>query len=301
VSGRGMMLSALLALQLAIVAVLLLREPAVSGTEQETLLTFERNAVDEIRIGSTEDGGAEVVVARNGDRWVLPDGHPADADRVGEVLDRLSALRAGWPVATLAAASGRFQVAAEDHQRRVLLLAEGRPVVDVYLGTSPGFQRVHARRADAEAVFSVALSNFQVPVRADEWLDKALLQPGGYLASVTRVGGWRLERDDDGWLLDGAAANPVAAARLEQRLVELRVTGIAAPPEPGLEPAAVFEIVDPQGPYRLSVFADAGGNDYRVASDRRDGYFRLAAYLADQLLLDGSALLAAEDASDGAS
>jgi hypothetical protein len=295
-SGRGLLLGGLLALQLAIVAVLLLREPTVSGAEHDALLVFERDTVDEIRIGSTEDDGAEVVVAREGERWVLTDGYPADVDKVDDVIERLGSLRAGWPVATSAAASGRFQVAADDHQRRVQLLAEGRQVADLYLGTSPGFQRVHARRADGDAVFSVALSNFQVPVRRDDWLDKALLQPRGYLTSVTRVDGWRLERGGDGWLLDGAPAGSEAVTRLEQRLLEMRVSGIAAAPD--TEPTAVFEIVDPQGAYRLSVFADAGGNDFRVASDRREGYFRLSAHLADQLLLDRAALLPADDAAD---
>jgi hypothetical protein len=291
--GKTTLLSALLAVQLVIIALVLLTDGSVSGAENGLLLAFEPEAVDEIRIGATENG-AGVVVTRDADGWRLADGHPADADKANEVLNRLADLRAGWPVATSAGAGARFEVAPDAHQRHVVLLEHGDVVADVYLGTSPGYQRVHARRADADSIFSVALANYQLPVKADEWLDKTILQPRGYLASVTRTGDWHLARGEDGWLIDGESADQEAAARLERRLVELRVTGVAAAPDQGVEPAAVFEITDPQGPYHLRLYADGSGNEYRVASDRRDGWFRLSAYLADQLLLDKAALVPGE-------
>jgi hypothetical protein len=296
---RAALLSALLALQLVVIAAVLLTEHGVGGAEDGPLLAFESDGVDEIRISATDDG-AGVVVSREANGWRLPDGYPADADKVNDVLNRLGNLRAGWPVATSAGASTRFEVAPGAHQRHVVLLAQGEVVADLYLGTSPGYQRVHARRADADPIFSVALANYQLPVNADEWLDKSLLQPRGFLAAVARVGDWQLARGDDGWLIDGEPADQDAASRLERRLVELRVTGVATAPEADALPVAVFEITDPQGPYRLSIYAGDTGNDHRVASDRRDGYFRLASYLADQLLVDRPALSSRREAADAA-
>jgi hypothetical protein len=284
----------LLALQLAVIAVLLWSDRGISRADGEPLLTFDPEAVHEIRISTTENDSS-VVIERDGAGWRLADGHPADGDRVKQALHRLASLRAGWPVATSAAAGTRFDVAPGQHQRRVVLAADGAAAAELYLGTSPGFQHVHARRAGDDAIYSVPLSNFQLPTSADEWLDKTLLQPRGFLASISREGDWRLAREDDAWVVDGEPADQEAAGRLERRLVELRVTGAAAAPAADAAPLAVFELVDPQGPYRLTLYGAADGNDYRVSSDRRDGFYQLAPYIADQLLLDRAALLPAVD------
>lgn len=293
-SGRAYLLGGMLLLQLLIIAVVLRTGSGAGAAEDGPLLAFEVERVDAMRIASSEDQ-ADVVVSRSSDGWQLPGGLPADADKVEDVLAKLADLRAGWPVASSAGAGERFQVAPGEHQRHVVLQAEGDAMAEIYLGTSPGYQRVHARRADDDAIFSVALANHQLPVKADDWLDKTLLQPRGAVASVARQGGWVLARGDDGWKLDGAAADQQAAGRLERRLVELRVAGLAQPPAEGAVPVAVFDITDAQGSYRLSLYADATGNDYRLSSDRRDGYFSLAPYLADQLLVEGESLLAADD------
>jgi hypothetical protein len=289
-SKRANLLSILLALQLILVAVVLLTDRGVSGAEETVLLSFDADAVDEMRIGASEDGAA-IALVKGDDGWRLPDDFPADADKAREVLSRLSDLRAGWPVATSAAAGKRFEVDPDQHQRHVVLLTEGRAVAELYLGTAPGYQRVHARRADADSIFSVALSNYQLPVKADDWLDKTLLQPRGSVSSISRVGAWTLARGAEGWEVEGAAVDQEAAGRLERRLTELRVSGVAAAPDPATEPAEVFEIVDSRGAYRLSFYSDESGNDYRLATDRRAGYFKLPAYLVDQLLLAKESLM----------
>ncbi|MFU8813918.1 MAG: DUF4340 domain-containing protein [Pseudomonadales bacterium] len=299
-STRVYLLSGLLALQVVIIAVVLRTGGSAGAADAGPLLVFPAERVDVIRIGTTEhQNGAEVRLSRADGGWQLAAGFPADTDKVNEVLAKLAGLRAGWPVASSAGAGERFQVAPGDHQRHVVLEAGGEIVGELYLGTSPGFQRVHARRADDASIFSVALSNYQLPVTADDWLDKTLLQPRGAVSSVTRRGAWSLVRSDDGWRLDGVAADQQAARQFERRLTELRVSGLAPPPEQNAEPAAVFEINDAAGAHLLRIFAGASGNDHRLSSDRRDGYFSLAAYLAEQLLVDGQSLLAAEQADAG--
>lgn len=287
-SGRAGLLSAILALQLVIVAALLMVDSGVGEADEGPFLSFPADAVDEIHISGADD--ESVVLRREGEDWVLADGYPADGAKVRGVLSQLEGLRAPWPVATSAGSAERFEVTADDYQRHLVLHAGGESVADLYLGTSPGYQRVHARRADGDAVYSVGLSNYQIPVKAEEWLDKALLQARGEISAVAREGGWQLSRGDEGWLLDGAAAGQDAAADLVRRFSELRVMGLAQAPAADAAPSAVFEVTDADGTYRLSLYADEDGNRYRVASDRREGYFGLAGYLADQLLVTAETL-----------
>jgi hypothetical protein len=291
-NGRVTLLSGLLALQLVVIAVVLLVDSGVGDADAGPLLAFDTQRVDELRI--TADGDGALVLSRDGDGWRLPAGHPADGDKVRDVLERLAGLRAGWPVATTPGASERFEVSPESHQRHLVLAGEGETLAELYLGTSPGYQRVHARRADAEEIYAVALANYQVPAEADDWLDKTLLQPSGEVSAIEREGAWRLTDSEEGWLLDGEAADQDGARELARRLAELRVTGVAEAPAEGTEPVAVFRITDADGDYRLRVYADEDGGDHRLASDRRDGYFGYAGYLADSLLVDRDALVPQE-------
>lgn len=297
-SGRIGLLSALLALQLVIIAAVLLMESGAGAPAQGPFLDFESAAVDEIRINGEE--GDAVVLTRGDDSWRLGDGLPADGAKVDEVLATLSGLGSPWPVATSSGAAARFEVTDDEYQRHVVLSGGGEVLADLYLGTSPGYQQVHARRAGEDAVYSVAVSNYQLPAAADQWLDKAMLQPRGPVAAVERHGAWRLDRSGEAWQLSsqgeggadaGVAADPEAAGDFVRRLSELRITGVAQAPPQDAEPAAVLAVTDEDGSYRLTLFEGGEGADYTLGSSRREGWFSLAGYLAEQLLTDREDLL----------
>lgn len=297
-SGRIGWLSGLLALQLAIIAVVLLGDFGSRENEQGPLLAFEPDAVDELRITGDGDTAETLVLTRSEDGWTLPNGLPADANKVQDVLGRLAGLEAPWPVATSGDAAERFEVTEKKFQRHVVLVADGDPVAELYLGTSPGYQQVHARRADDSAVYSVALSNYQVPTKGDDWLDKTLLQPRGEISRVARADAWELSRGEEGWLIGGSAADQEAAEDLVRRLRELRVTGVAEAPDAETEPTAVLSVTDAEGPYQLRLYAGEDGSQYRVTSDRRDGAFMVSGYVADQILPAEDTLVAGADASE---
>ncbi|MAT83050.1 MAG: hypothetical protein CMD39_02060 [Gammaproteobacteria bacterium] len=286
-NARIGLLTALLGVQCLIIAAVLLADGA-GGEPRPALLDFDPEAVDEIRISGGDDA---VTVTRTDGVWRLPDGLPADGTRAAEVLDLLDAIDAPFPVATSAGARGRFEVAEDDHQRRVVLSADGETVVDLFLGTSPGYQQVHARRAGDDAVYAIGLSNYQVPAAPDQWLDKALLRARGEVAEVSLDGAWTLRRGDDGWLVDGEPADPEAVAALTRRLTELRVMGTSDRAVEG-EPAAVVDVADAEGQYRLSLHGEDDGEPYLLRSSRQEGVFELAAYQAEQLLVARDELLA---------
>lgn len=294
-NGRINLLSGLLAVQLVIIAGVFLMDTGYGEARRGPLLDFSVDAVDELRISDgVED--RTLTLARGEDGWRLPDGLPADADKISDVLSKLAGLQAPWPVATSAGTIERFEVADDQHQRRLILRADDATVADLYLGTSPGYQRVHARRAGDSAVYSVELANYQVPADADEWLDKTLLQPRGEVSTVVRVGAWTLHQGEAGWLLDEEdAADQQTADELVRRLAQLRVTGTAEAPGEQAEPAASLRITDADGTYELLLFGGEEEAPYRVRSERVDGYFALAAHTAERILLDKPALLAEAD------
>lgn len=306
-NGRNTLLAVLLAVQLLVIAGVWLWQSGPGEAPEGQWLTFDVADVDAVELSDAE--GGSVLLTRSGAGWQLPSGLPADAARIDGILDSIAGLQSTWPVATSGSAAARFEVAADQHQRRVRLRAGEARVADFYLGTSPGYQRVHARRADDDAVYSVALSNYQLPAAADDWLDKALLAARGEVSAVSREGAWTLSHGDQGWELAGAgdagaagsaAADADAAADLARRFAELRVLDVADAPAPDAEPRATFRVTDGDGEFALRLYADTDGNDFRVTSDRRPGAFGLAAYVADRLLVDRVALEAAAAADEAA-
>ena len=289
------LLGGLLAVQALIVAGLLLAGSAGRGEAAEGLLPFEPAQAVSLAIATQDE---EVALSRGDDGWELDGGLPADDSKVGEVLEKLAGASAAWPVATSAATAERFEVTEDSFQRRLTIAREDGGTATLFLGSSPGYRRVHARAAGADEVYSIDFSNYEAPADAGQWLDRTLLRPGGTVAAVNRDGVWSLARGEDGdWLVDGAVAVQEAADELIGRFENLNVLGIAGD---GGEPGGSFSVRDDTGEYRLDFFFEEEEDDYSVASSRVEGRFEIATYIAEQMLIEAADLLPEEDAPEDA-
>lgn len=291
-SGRIGLLATVLAVQLLVVAGVVLRDTAGSSDKVTSLLAFTVGEVDRLVVSGE---GETVTLQKSGDGWRLENGAPADANKIDDVLGKLAAMSAPWPVATTGDSRTRFEVTEDSHQRHLQAFAGDESLFDLYLGTSPGYRRVHARIAGSDDVYSIDFATYEVPVAAGDWLDKELLQPSGTVSAIAREGSWSLTRDDEGWLLagvapaatagEGQAADADAAKRIAERIADLRVIGFAEPGFPG-EEKGVLAVRDEAGSYRLIVLHDAEEDQYAVRSSRVEGLFEVAGYIVEQLLVD---------------
>ena len=131
----------LLLLQLGLM-VLVYRPPAIMHSEAAAapLVRFTGSHIEEIHVGDNLD--REVILAREGGSWRLPDldNLPADRDKIDALLEAITSQDHGWPVADTVAARQRFQVAAYHFRRRLTLIGDGELLGPIYLGTSPGFR-----------------------------------------------------------------------------------------------------------------------------------------------------------------
>ncbi|NHN38414.1 DUF4340 domain-containing protein [Pseudomaricurvus alcaniphilus] len=171
-------LGGLLALQLVLAAGLFWGDGAgQSEAIGQPLLGFEQAQIDKVVIGAGEE---EVTLQRQDGQWRLPGQSdlPVDSGKLQPLLEQLHGLQSGWPVATSASSHQRFEVSEDTHQRRIRLFRDGQLVVDLYLGTSPGFKKVHGRRAADTEVYALPLNSFDFPTSADNWLDKTLQATG---------------------------------------------------------------------------------------------------------------------------
>ncbi len=260
------LLGAVLAAQVLIIAVLLISSGVGAGEEARSLLPFEPVRTVSLDI-ATED--EEVGLARDDDGWRLDGGLPADDGKVGEVLEKLAKASAAWPVATSASSAERFEVTEENFQRRLVVESESGETATLYLGSSPGYRRVHARADGADEVYSIDFSNYEAPADVDQWLDKKLLRPRGDVTAVARADGWAL----------GLVAAEAAKGQ------DTEVTGGAAADAAG-GGAEDDADTDPGGDLSDSGQSDAAvGGDMDGDTDGRDGRF----WLVDGVRADAEA------------
>ena len=237
-------LIAALAIQVAAVAVLIAVKSG-GAVEPDPFLEFDADAVDMLSVSGGAGGGGEgdegsegnVVLAKKDDAWRLPDDLPADAAKVDEVIKKLADASAGWPVATSVSVQERFELVEDNHQRRLTLSAGGETVADIYLGTSPGYRKTHARRVDDDNIYAITFSNYQAGMKESDWLDKALLRPDGALTGLRYDSAFAeppapvfaLTKNEEGvWAAaSGAALDQAKVETLAGRFTGLTVTDVS--------------------------------------------------------------------------
>ena len=272
-------LAVALVIQLAVVGVLW---AARSGdvAEPAPFLNFDATLVDALTVADNEDS---VTLAKVDADWQLPDGIPADASKIDEMIDKLANIRGGWPVATSTSSAARFEVTEENHQRHLTLMAGEETIADLYLGTSPGYRKTHARLADDDDVYAINFSNYEAGVQAADWLDKSLLRASSPVTSLELVGAFALTKNDDGaWTSeDGAELDQGKVETLAGRFTGISVLGTsdAVLPE---QPKAVFQLTDDAGTFKFSLY-HIEEDDYVAISERVAGAYEISSYIAKQM------------------
>ena len=284
------LLAAILVAQLMLVAAFVIFG-GNGDTESEQLFAFDPSEVDQLTIAGQDQS---VTLSRAEESWQVA-GFPADTDKVNELISDFANLTTPWPVSTSSSTAQRFEVGDDNFQRKLTFTAADSAVGEVLLGTSPGYQRVHARRTDSDAVHAITFSNYQAPTGVGDWLDKTVLAASGEVQSIAVPDGWTLERGDDGWLLDGEVGNTEESDRFADRFANLRVLDMADEIPEGVVDKGAIQVRDETGEFVLSLRQDEDEDDYYVRSSRVDGEFTIATYIAEQLFGDREKLLSAAE------
>ncbi len=200
------LLTVILALQIGLAALLAVRkDPLAATTPQTPLIGTSLQSVDHLLIeghgsgigaaagaaaatapggaNATAPGGAsatlaKVELAKQDGKWVLPDyfNAPVDKFKLNDVLDELSDLKRGLPVATTSSALDRFKLMDDNFERRLTLSAGKKVLSTVYFGSSAGARKTDARTARDHAVYDVDLATYELPTQASQWFDAGMLE-----------------------------------------------------------------------------------------------------------------------------
>ena len=310
-----MMKSGILILSLVLVAQVVLavtfnlnRAEHGAFQSQEGLLAADPAAADAVVI---EGEQAQLRLAKEDGVWRLPESHgfPASGSKVEQVMAELAALQKGWPVATSADAAQRFKVAPEAFERKIVFQEGNSDVATLYLGTSPGFRKVHARLEGENEIYAVPFSAYQAGIEADDWLDAEFLKLDARDISRVQLPDVTLQREGDDVDVVGLAADEETvkseADSVVRKLAELRVQDVLgsepdvpfAQDEPALEIVLTFK----GEPALTYFFFTPQDGDYYVAKRSDQPYFlKVAAFTVDDIKAVDRETLVARLAPDDA-
>lgn len=220
-------LLAIFVIQVAMVAALYWPSAGlIEVLSNDQLVPFNPDILDEIHIG--DDKGNEAVLVKAGDHWILPDlsGLTISPELIEGLLQGVIRSKTGWPVASSVAASQRFALTDYNFQRRLTLIGRGELLGTIYLGTSPGFRRAHARNSVQDAIFEISYNSVDASAIDSDWLDKRTLQ----LHSPVSISSenYSLHKQDDNWRSDtGEVPDTRELDALLLALSSMQIDGVA--------------------------------------------------------------------------
>ncbi len=192
----------------------------------EQLVPFNPDILDEIHIG--DDKGNEAVLVKADNHWILPDlsGLTINPELIEGLLQGVMHSKTGWPVASSVAARQRFALTDYNFQRRLTLIGGGELLGTIYLGTSPGYRRVHAKNSVQDAIFEISYNSVDASAMDSDWLDKRTLQ----LHSPVSISGenYSLNKHNGNWRSDtGEAPDTRELEALLLALNSVQIDGVA--------------------------------------------------------------------------
>ncbi len=256
-----------------------------TGSTGQGLAAFSIDTIDELRIGDEFDN--EAILVRSGEQWLLPDleNLPADPLRVHALLQSITGQPGNWPIAHSPAARQRFQVADYYYQRRLTLLSSGKNVATLYLGTSPGFRKVHARNDSQSAIYGITLDTVAASAVSANWLEPRLLQVRAPLRIDADL--YNLHFENGVWR-SGTGGVP-DERELETLITALRTLQVDGVADEDLQ----RELFTAEADLVLNVESLAGemtlelitlGNQHFIHSSEYPLFFTLSAYDFDRLM-----------------
>ncbi len=263
---------------LLVVGVYAYQKNSASAPAAVPLLPVSTNLINRLDI---TDNSTNVQLDKTANRWQLSQSSlPVDNEKITALLDKLAALRLTWPVANTSSSHERFEVSEEKFQRKLSLYEDDKLQAEFYLGSSPGFKKVHLRRAGDNQVYSVALSASDASTQVDDWLNKSLLGT----KNLTNIKGsdYELQKQGENWSLQNDTDTALDAAKvnaLVNAIGNMQVESLAQSPE-GERVQLAVKSSDGNWQYEF-VKNEAG---HFIKRSDRDQYFALSQYEYERIV-----------------
>jgi len=220
------LLTLLLALQVGLAFALHLDNRGTTAADKGAkLLDITAGQVDKVEL--TGPSGKDLALKKGADGWTLPEHFDAaaDAGKIGNLLSELDALTRPWPVARTSEAGRRFKVDEKDYELKLALRGNGKDLATLFIGSSPGFRKVHARLSGEEEIYDIPFSTYRASLKPEDWVDREQLQVASGKISAIDLPDCRIVRIEGKLQLEQLAETEQTDAKQTGKLVE-RLAGL---------------------------------------------------------------------------
>ena len=171
-----------------------LYRPVVVDVNQ-TFLTFDQSAVNQIQI---RDLNKVINLKKSAGQWQLSDiqALPLNQQKVAQLLLKMVQVKAGFPVLQQQSAHQRFKVADETFIKKVTLSSEQQTLADFWLGEPAGLRQTYARLKASDQVYAVNLNELDFSVNHKGWMDQTIFMLDDI--QVVEADRFRISRDAEG-------------------------------------------------------------------------------------------------------
>ncbi|WP_193747485.1 DUF4340 domain-containing protein [Cellvibrio sp. OA-2007] len=265
----------------------------------QSLLTVGMANIDRVVI---QDANNKVTLQKVAGQWQLPEQQqlPVDKQKLDDILQKLEGTKLTWPVTTTASSHERFEVSDSKFQRHIKLFQGDNKKAELWLGTSPGFKKIHLRRAGEDQVYAVELTSFEFATEAKDWLQKDLLA----VKDITTIksADYALQKTADSWNFVSANQDETTekvdankVAELVSGLNNLQIQEVATQAPHG-ETTSVT-VKSAAGEFQFEFVKTE--NEYFVKRSDQDNYFKLSQYEFERVAnVTRASLLASEAVSN---
>lgn len=289
-------LGALLIAQLAVATMLYWPQSTDRPDLRALVTTVNADTVDRIELSNND--GATLVLVRQDQNWRLDIGLPADGSKINTLLGALTNSDPGFPIADSDTAAQRFEVSAQDFQRKITLSSPDTSAT-VFAGTAAGLRKIHARVEPDTAVYVLPFGTFDAPVDIDSWLDTRMLARPR-LSRFTLYGVEFELKGGDWSRSDAADIDDEQLRALTQSLASLQVTGLVDAADEDAARAGErlrMALGDDPGE-KLTVLHNPDSDQYYLQSGQFGEIFSTTAYDAERLINAVTALFNADEDKD---
>ena len=257
----------------------------------EPLLTATAAEINQIEIGDADES---LTLTKESGTWKI-DGEnklPVQAKKVDQLLESLTTLKTGLPIANSVSSRKQLKVAQDDFVRKLTLSGEETEPVSLLLGTSPGLRKSHLRQVETDEIYSASLPVSDIPSKIDDWLDKSLLSYADI--SSVEINGIRFNAsgesdtlvwsvgkpEGDGRTIDGERFKAAVSA-----LQNLRVSGVrnANSDTDEAESAEVLDIIVAAGGTDTTLTVTKKGNIHTAKRNDISAEFMLSSAQYERL------------------
>jgi Domain of unknown function (DUF4340) len=162
----------------------------------------------------SEKAGTSSKLARQGDKWVVPDAgdYPADATKLNGLADKLAAMKGGQSVGRTPTTQSQLQVADDNFAKRIDFQAANGSKYTLFLGTVSGGTATHVRVGGQQDVYLTRdVSAYDISSNVTTWIDPLYfsLSADQAMTVTTKTAGDNLTFNKDAkgaWVMLGLAA-----------------------------------------------------------------------------------------------